>query len=346
MHLQLPVRQYTQTTEKTGTPRARFGSVQWVLSRPLYRFQTFELAQVPAKNRAQALQLELAQWTPFAQSAYYIAWQNSTALVWCWNSDKTQSAIHTQNLNPKRVSVLPETLLRPSTAQGLCLQRCLEGFEGQLWQHNALKRSRWWADVPDADEWLSFQRDAAVAPDQQQAQAPDPIDPPLQRKAWIDASASADLGNQFERPAMALGLLTLLTPALWYSFNLYTLQQSTAQLLEQKAQLQKQAEPILLSRGQALDHLSRIQTLQALDRYPDQLTLMRRIAEALPKDDSLLTEWDFTQHQLKVTLSASRDIASTPIIDALQKTDCFADVKALPGRDPKSVVFQMAIRPK
>jgi hypothetical protein len=344
MHLQLPVRQYLQTTDKTSAPRTRIGSVQWVLARPLYRFQTFDLGQVPPKSRSQALQLELAQWTPFAQSSYYIAWQGSTALVWCWQADKTQSAITTQKLNPNRVNVLPETLLHAPAADGLCLQQCLEGFEGQLWQQNHLQRSRWWAQVPNADEWLSFQRDAAIAPGQQQNQVPQPQALVLQARPWISAGNSAgNLARQIERPAMALGLLALLTPAAWYAINIYTLQQSTAELLVQKNQLQMQAEPILQARSQALDHLARIKGLQALNRYPDPLSQMQKIAAALPRDDSSLKDWDYTAHQLKITLTASTDIAATPLIEALQKAGPFSDVKAMPGRDPKSVMFQMNV---
>lgn len=342
MPFRLPVRRYLQTTEKTETPATRFGSLQWVLTRPLYRFQTFDLTQVPGKNRSQALQLELSQWTPFANSDYFVGWHGAQALVWGWNADKVQAAIATQGLKPKRVQILPESLLRTPLENGLCLTRCREGFEAQLWQGRLLERSRWWPQMPSADEWLSFQRDAAIPPNEQQSQPPTARDPALGTTPWLRQSESAaSIGTLVERPVMALGLLCLLAPALWFGLNLYKIAQNTDQLRQQQSQLQRQAAPILQARSGALDHLARINALQALVRNPDQLTLMGRIAEVLPKNGSSLKDWDFSGRQLKITISAASDVPATPIIDVLQKAGPFSDVKALPGRDPKSVMFQM-----
>ena len=344
MPFRLPVRRYLQTTEKTETPVTRLGSLQWVLARPLYRFQTFDLTQVPGKNRAQALQLELAQWTPFANSGYFVGWHGARALVWGWNADKVLAGITAQGLKPKRVQILPESLLHPPLENGLSLTHCREGFEGQLWQGRLLERSRWWPQAPSAEEWLSFQRDAAISPSEQQAQPPPPRDAPLGATPWLRQSESAaSIGTLVERPVMALGLLCLLAPALWFGLNLYQVQQNTEQLRLQQSQLQSQAAPLLQARGQALDHLARINALQSLARTPDQLALMGRIADVLPKNGSSLKAWEFSGRQLKITVSAATDVPATPIIDVLQKAGPFSDVKALPGRDPKNVMFQMDV---
>ncbi len=344
MPFRLPIRRYLQTTEKTETPATRFGNAQWVVARPLLRFQTFDLAQVPPKNRPQALQLELAQWTPFANSGYYVGWQGARAWVWGWDADKVQAAIAAQGLKPKRVQISPESLLLAPLENGLCLTRCREGFEGQLWQGRLLERSRWWLQMPSAEEWLSFQRDAAIAPSAQQGQLPAVRDAARLATPWLRQSETAtSRGALIERPLMALGLLCLLAPALWFSLNLYKTEESTHKLRLQQAQLQDQAAPILLARGQALDYMARIQALQALARAPDQLALMGRVAEVLPKNGSFLKDWEFSGRQLKFTLTAAADVPTTPIIDVLQKARTFTNVTALPGRDPKSVMFQMDV---
>ena len=344
MPFRLPVRRFLQTTEKTEASRARFGRLQWVLARPLYRFQTFDLSQVPDKSRSQALRLELAQWTPFANSDYFVGWDGARALVWGWNADLVHAAITAQGLHAKRVQVMPESLLQVPMTAGLCLSRCAEGFEGQLWQSGMLQRSRWWPHVPSADEWLSFQRDAAITPSEQQPLPPVPRHASAQATPWLHQSESvAGVGALFERPLIALGLLALLAGALWYGLNLYQVQQRTAALREQRAQLQNQAAPIAQARRQALDYLARINTLQALSPLPEQLTLMGRVAQVLPKDNATLKDWDFAGHQLKFTLIAPTDLSATRIIDALQQAGPFADVKALPGRDNKSVMFQMDV---
>lgn len=353
MPFHLPVRRFFQSTEKTETPQNRFGTLQWVLTRPMYRFQRFDLTQVPTKNRAQALRLELAQWTPFARSDYYVGWHGQHALVWGWDADKVQQAIVAQGLKPRRARILPESVLQAPPQNGLCLSRCHEGFEGQLWRGGQLERSRWWAQLPAQDEWLMFQRDAGIPPNEQQSQPPAPRVSPLNSQPWVNEAGSAGGQEmQLERLIIALGILLLLLPTFWYGFSLYKMQLGTAQLHEQQAQLQRQAKPIMQARSQALDYLTRINALRAIAPYPEQLTLMARIAQVMPPDKSYIKDWDFQSGQLKITITSTGDISTSFWIGLLQKVldrradqqaGPFRDVKALPGRDPKSVTFQMDV---
>lgn len=345
MLFRLPVRRYIQGTEKTETPQNRFGALQWVLARPLYRFHTFDLTQVPTKNRTQALGLELAQWTPFANSGYYVGWQGQQALVWAWDADKVGPAIAAQGLKAQRVQILPETVLQTPFQDGLCLSRCHQGCEGQLWRQGHLQHSRWWSQTPSPHEWLMFQRDAGIAPTEQQNQPPAPRVAPLTATApWVNRQGSADnQAAQLERLIFTLGAFLLLLPTFWYAFSLYKVQQSTAQLHEQQAQLQSEVAPITKARSQALDDLARINALRALAPYPEQLTLMAKITQVLPQDKSTIKDWDFQSGQLKITLTSSGDISTTNLIGLLQQAGPFRDVKALPARDPKSVTFQMDV---
>lgn len=344
MLFSLPVRRFLQGTEKTETPQIRFGALQWVLTRPMYRFHAFNFAQVPPKNRTQALRLELAQWTPFANSDYYVGWHGQQAMVWGWDADKVQQAIVAQGLKPQRARILPESVLQTPFQSGLCLTHCREGYEGQLWVGGQLERSRWWPQLPAQGEWLMFQRDAAVPPNKQQIQPPAPRVSPLNLQPWVnEAGSSSDKVIQLERLIIALGILLLSLPTFWYGFGLYKMQQSMVQLREQLAQLQREAEPIIQARSQALDYLMRINTLRALSTYPGQLELMSKVADALPRDKSYLKDWDFQSGQLKVTIASTSDISTTFLIGALQQAGPFRDVKALPGRDAKSITFQMGV---
>lgn len=344
MLFRLPVRRFFQSTDKTETPSNRVGTVQWVLSRALYRFQTFDLTQVPAKNRAQALRLELNQWTPFVNSNYYVGWHGQHAVVWGWDTDKVTPAIVSQGLKVQRVQILPETALQMPFQDGLCLSRCQQGFEGQLWRKAQLERSRWWPQLPAADEWLMFQRDAGIAPTEQQSQTPAPRESALSAHPWVKQASSADdKAARWERMVAVLGAFLLVLPTFWYGFSLYKVQASTTQLREQQAQMQRDVEPITKDRSQALDYLARINALRSLAPYPEQLALLAKIALALPQDRSFIKEWDYKPGQLKVTINASGDISTTGLISLLQQAGPFRDVKALPGRDPKSVTFQMEI---
>jgi hypothetical protein len=346
MTLSLPICRYLQSTDGVLSPQKRWGALQWVLSRSLCRFQTFSLAQVPTKSRQQALTLELAQWTPYANTGYYIGW-NATqrALVWAWDADKARSAIVAQGLRPERVRILPEPVLQLPLTEGLALTRCAQGYEGQLWHQTHLERSRWWPLEPTTDEWLMFQRDAAIPPEVQQAQPPVARDGSLQAKTWLLEQAAAGGANalQVERLIVALTVLLLWVPTCWFCISWYKLNQTNNAMEEQLAQLKSASAPITQARSQSLDQLARINTLRALAPYPNQLALMSTVAKALPTGNYFLKDWDFQAGTLKTTIASKSDISNTELIGALQQAGAFGDVKALPGRDQKSVTFQLNV---
>lgn len=341
--MHFPIRRFIQNTEKSETPPNRFGTVQWVLSRPIYRFQVFDLKHVPEKNRAQSLQLELSQWTPFVRSEYYVGWHDKRALVWCWDDEKVKQAIIANGLKPKRTWVLPETVLRDPIENGVTLTRCIEGYEGQFWRDSRLAHNRWWRELPNEEQWLMFQRDAGISAGEQSIMPPEPRLAPLNSVPWVNESGLSDsMGIQIERLSMALFALFLLAPTFWYGFTLFKVQHSMALLQKQKIELQKKADPIIAARSQALNLLDRIETLRSLSPYPEQLALMDKVAQALPRDKTYVRDWDFEAGQLKVMFASPVDISATMLISSLQQAG-FKDVKTLPGRDLKTVQFQMAV---
>jgi Tfp pilus assembly protein PilN len=345
MPFRFPVRRFLQSTEKNQAPSNRYGSLQWVLARPLYRFHVIDLSQVPLKNRPQALKLELSQWTPFSHPAYYVGWNGAQALIWAWDSEKVGSAIAAQGLKISSVEILPESLLQVPLHSGPCLARCLEGFEGQLWRSAKLQNSRWWPQTPSAQEWLMFQRDAGVPPDEQMAQPPSARGGVLADRPWLHAVGQADTTLMIEQTAYAALALVLLVPTLWFGAQWYKMQDAVAQLNTQKQQMQNEASPIAQARSQALDSLVRINSLSKLNPYPEQLALIAKLAQILPQDKSVLKDWDFQNGQLKLTITSAVDVSTTNIINLLQQAGAFKDVKALPGRDAKSVTFQMDVIP-
>jgi hypothetical protein len=343
MPLRFPVRRFIQSTEKTQAPTTRVGSVQWVLARPLYRFHVIDLAQVPIKNRPQALQLELSQWTPFSNSGYYVGWNGHQALVWAWDAEKIGTAISERNLKPSRVDVLPESLLQVPLHSGPCVARCIEGFEGQLWRSGKLQNSRWWPQIPTAQDWLLFQRDAGLPPDEQLNEPPTERGGTLAASPWLTASGQADTTRMAEHLSYAAMALFLLAPTAWYGSQWFKMQAAIAELAQQRQQMQSEAAPIAQARSQALNYQVRSNALSKLYPYPEQLTLIAKLAQTLPQDKSILKDWDFQAGQLKFTITSVGDISATSIISLLQQAGPFRDVKALPGRDPKSVTFQMEV---
>lgn len=341
---QLPIRRFLQGIDRVERPSSQFGLPQWVISRALYRFKKFDLSQVPPAERSRALQLELTQAAPFRNSAHYIGWQGGRALVWTWDEDRIGQAVRSGKLNANRLRILPETLLHSPVQEGLRLVRCIDGFEGQFWHQSLLEQSRWWAQLPSAEEWLMFQRDCSLAPEKQQTVPPAADSMALGRQPWLGLSSLEVSAIEFkERLALACAAMLLLVPSLWYGVGLYKLEKRAQEHQATLERLREQAEPISMARGQALDYLARIRELESIRPHPEQLVVLSRLAESLPNDGSFVRLWDFQGGKLKIVLASTGDIAAAPLIDALQKSGVFLNVTAQSGTASNVLALQMEV---
>ncbi len=348
-YLRIPVRRYCHS-EPIAVPQAGWGSLEWVLARPLYRFKRFDLRQVPRSSRAAALDLQLRQWTPFADSGYHIAWMEGIALAFCWDDEFVGQVIAGQGLKPSRVRIIPETVLRPPPeAIGARLLASLQGYEGQIWTDGQLTHSRCWKDIPTQDDWLAFQRDAGCWPESQQQEAPVPQHLPLGDKPWVrTVGASGFIVENWrdEKLAYFALALLLLPPTAWQAARLHNYQLATEQLQAEYAALQQTAAPVAEARGQALQALARVQQLQAIDPYPGQLELLAWVAEKLIRGGDRLTEWDYQDGKLKFTLESAADIqSSSNMVSTLQLSGLFDNVHTQPGKTPKNITLEMDVVP-
>lgn len=319
------------------------------MARPLYRFKRFDLRQIPAGNRAAALELQLRQWTPFADSGHYIAWDDGCALAFCWDAERVAQAMGEHKLKPGRARIIPETVLRPAGGDGPRLLASLQGCEGQIWAGGRLAQSRWWRAAPSADEWLAFQRDAGCPPQAQQACAPAPQNLPLAEAPWAKTSGGPGWapGNwRDEKLAYYALALLLLPPTAWQAARLDSYRRATEQLQAELDTLQQQAGPVADARGQALQALARVQQLQAIDPYPSQLELMAWIADKLIRPGDRLAEWNYHDGKLKITLATAAEIeSSSTLVNTLQLSGLFDNVHAQPGKTPRSIALEMDVLP-
>ncbi len=292
----------------------------------------------------QALQLQLEQWAPYAPSVYHIVWQDDTALVWCWDAARLNQVLSEAKLDPRHVHAMPESVFYPPHADGMRLLKCLNGYEAQLWRGNRLVHSRWWPALPDRDAWLAFQRDASVQPQEQSLDVPTVAALALLNSPWANARSTTDnAGGRYEKFAVAGGALLLSLFTLHYGFTLIRFYEANQALKADTVQMQESGRPVLEARRLALDDLARIQALRELDAYPEQLALMAKVAETLPKNETTLKEWSFQNGVLKITLVSVGQLSSSALVSAFQTTGLFTNVKALPANDPKIMTLQMDV---
>ena len=90
------------------------------------------LQEVPLQHRANILNQQIRQWSPFKQYGSYIVWRKQVALVWVWDAQQQQTKLTEHDLTEQRVDIIPETLLHPMGQDSEQLHQCLEGVEGQI----------------------------------------------------------------------------------------------------------------------------------------------------------------------------------------------------------------------
>ncbi len=327
-------------------PPSGFGKREWVLARPLYRFARFEMPTVPRAQRGPALELQIRQWAPYARAGSYVAWEGDDALVWTWDRARVEAAMAESGVKGE-LPVVPETLLAPRGSNDVQLVQCLEGCEGQVWRDGQLVASRWWPAMPTAPEWRNFQKDAGVPPEEQRADVAQPSVHAWVDRPWARSGSLAGIATSAakrERWLVPVTALCLLAATAWYGAQWLKLDGAIAERRAALDALNRKAEPILAARGEALQALDRITALQsALDRYPDQLTLMSRVAQAVTNDGSFLRQWDFANGKLKLEVSSARDVQTRDWVSRFESLGAFRNVQAVPGNDPKSLTLTMDV---
>lgn len=343
--LRLNTRVFFQFPDHVQRAEAGFGKVTWVLARGLCHFKPVDLSQVPLRARAQALSLQVAQFSPYPATGRHAVWQNGRASVWYWDQTTVQRSMAEANLAAQRVRVLPESVLYAPGTSGLRLIRNLQGVEAQYWQDDRLLQSRWWKEVPGAAEWLAFQRDIGLAGESRQPDAPPPQALELHHTPQLSSSAGSEVaGWRDERIVYALLALTLFTPTAWIGAKLIKSELAQRTVLAAATGLERKALPQFNAREQALRAAARSRALNELDPYPSQLELMARVASALPKGATSLKEWDSRDGKLKIVLVIQNDaFSSSALVGALQKAGGFENVQVAPGNDPKVLAINMDV---
>ena len=340
---QFPTRRFSQRAGTTIAALNRLGAAEWVLSRSLYRFSQFDLKNVVKAQRPQALRIQIRQWSPFANTGQCIIWGQDNALVWAWDADRLEQDLAAQKLKSGSTRIIPESLLHPPMSSGLRLIACLDGVEGQNWETNRLVHSRWWAEPPSPTAWLNFQRDAGIATENGKS-VPAVQVPHLLKKPWantIDLSLGGGQSLPYEARLLTGSAMLLAALTIWAGIEQIKSRQATVALKAQLADLAQAAQPILESRRKALDALARIESLQAANAYPPQLALLAEIATILPKDGTYLSEWDFQNGKLKITVASPNKLSSSLLVKKLQEIGWFRNVQAGTSSDSNTLTLNM-----
>lgn len=310
----------------------------------MYRFRRFDLRVIPKAQRGKALELQIRQWSPYVSTGQYVSWTPDHALVWVWDAGRLGVDLNSLHLGDKQVEILPETLLHPQHESGIFLCVCMEGCEGQIWSESELIFSRWWVKVPEDAEWLNFQRDAGVVQDRQVRMVPLPVPFPLQPQAWaadggLGAASAVARGSEAILVAFVASTLALLT--FWYSANFLKLSQAVDAARVELQTLERSVGPELLARSKAQDEIKRIRELRLLALFPDQLSVMAKVAEKLQPANAILKEWEFRSGKLKIVVDSATKMISSDFVKIFQVGGVFENVQATSAASPNNLTLTM-----
>jgi Tfp pilus assembly protein PilN len=303
------------------------------LARALCRYRWVPYDAVPAAERRAFVRLQLLAWSPFEDNGYAVVRGRDGAMAFAWDQHAFEQRAQAAGLPTQPVRTLPETMLLPAHDDGLVLQACSAGVEGQVWRGRQLVCSRWWPDAPDTAAWLNFQRSAGV-PAAAQVPEPPALDPGC-GPAWLDEpwAPVITLNAMIERArlrvhAVAATLLAaLLLPTLWLLHANWAVAQQVDALEAEKSQLTLKAQPVLTARSQSLAVLASLDTLLAAVSHPDALTLLSHVATLLPGDGSRIRKLEMDGRRLRLVLAVPAGTPRIGYVRALEGGGWLQDVR-------------------
>lgn len=288
-----------------------------MLARSRCRFLHVSYDGLPPAERRHRLQLELQLWAPFEDSATALVDTPEGCMVFAWDAAALAQAT-AGAASP--LPTLPETLLHPRGADGVTLQACVEGFEGQVWRGRRLLASRWWAERPDAAAWLNFQRGASV-------QSPLPLPAQAADAAALDTPWAWPTTPQGWREAQRLRwhagvggvALLLLLPTLWFGHGWWQSKTQTDRLQLQANQLEQELQPVLRVRSDALQGLATLEDMNLLLNRVAPLDLLAHLSRQLPADGAVLRQLEWEGKRLRLVLAVPARASRAAYVKALEE---------------------------
>jgi hypothetical protein len=331
-------------------PSGGGGRRLWVLSRALCRYRVFPLLDDPSPSkRLAAIDLKIAEWSPWAETARLVHEEGRRTGVWIWDRAGVEQEIAAAGLMPDKVTVVPETALQPRGNDGLRHVQTFDGSEGQWWVEGLLAASRWWPEPPSEAEWVRFQRAAGVPPEAARERAGPPESLPQLTRPWLTGTSNFRSGAPAGRR---------LVPAYWTLAGAYVLligvfigqtvgdQIALGRIDRDLAAADAAAQPRLAERAEARSGLDAVNRLQALSPYPSQLELLAKISELIPRNGTKVSDWNFQSGELEFTVNAPTGADAPAYVKVVQSIAGFTNVSAEHVGGDKVLKVKLKVAPR
>jgi len=329
-------------------PSGRRGRQIWMLSRAHCRYRVFSLIddRSPARRLA-ALDLAIAQWSPYQDTGRLVQAAQGRAGVWIWDNAAVTDAIIAAGKRPQRMNVLPEAALQPRGDEGLRLIAGLDGYEGQWWQEGLLLGSRWWREPPSVHEWLQFRRACGVPPDEtiDRSESIETLSelttPWITSAAWWRRVGPPDLTRAYQ----ALGAAFLILTGIFLGESASD-RATLTDIRRLVAEASTTAEERGADRAAARSGVEAIRNLAALDPFPGQLELFEIASKVVPPNGARITDWTYRSGELEFTLTSPTPLDAVATVKAFDSRGGFRDVTLTRSDGDRSLRVKLKVLPR
>jgi hypothetical protein len=225
--------------------------------------------------------------------------------------------------------------------------RRIEGYEALALEDGEIRRTRWFADLPDARNWSGFVRDAGYS--QVLDAVPQPQPAALSRKAPKGWKLSSHFLARVPLTALGVAVFTALLGAALLAMAIYQIK------LEQAIRVEDlEVERIARENAAAFDLQKKIAASSAyLDQLrrgqPEalQLELMQALAESglIMTDERQvsLLEWEYRGQQLRLLFAVPPKLALVDFLARLETLPMLKNIRLLPDTPAQTVGVQATL---
>jgi hypothetical protein len=223
---------------------------------------------------------------------------------------------------------------------GVRLVSCGHGVDGQIWKHGVLAASYWWPLEPDSDNWTHFLVSSDYDPGMT---IMEPEKYPFLAKPWSRSSISSRTSLQFQEKRLVFTIFfVLFFMMIWQLVSLEKWQHYRNNLEEQVANLTSKVQPLLTTRGQALEDRRVAEELLALSPYPAILELWAVMIEKQVGKDVKMIDWHYSEGKLSFTLRG-KNMDPRFNVKAFQNHPFFTGVTVEKGRNQMELTVSMSV---
>lgn len=268
--------------------------------------------------------------------------------VWIWDSDRVESVLRENGLDPGRLRICPETALRRPAVDEIRLARCLDGVEGQVWRGKQLAASRWWDGMPPEIEWMRFQRAASVDPSEL-VEVPASLSEngDWLRSPWPTSSGAISLRQVGISQIAAAAAIAMLAVTAYQVGEIARLGRAVSEARKSTEALAAAAQPLENARRLTVAANARAQAIFGLDGADSQVALMARIAEQLPQNGTTLASWVYQGSDLNFTITnPTQPIDSTFIIRRIEGIKNLQVGQVDLATDGRMLTMRVRVRPR